>query len=804
MSHNAITPEQAYRHCKPEDLGFTTTDDVKDLVRFLGQERALEAVDFGIGIQHKGFNLFVIGPHGTGRHGVIQSFINEKAEKESAPADWCYVQNFRDNHKPYALRFPSGKSLIFKKEIHDLVDMLKTTIPAVFEGEDYRARSNALKNTTNLKIEKLYNEVESQAKNDNIAVVKNEQGILFTTIDDEGKPLDTKSFLQLPGKNRKKIEKLIKKYQGKLQQVINKVSIIKREREELHRKLKQKTAKLAVTYMIHTLQTKYDGQDHIVQYLQELEEEITEKVDDFLHRPATERDKILSLSSRQSTSFEQYEVNVLVTNGSEGAPVVYEDMPTYQNMHGRIEHKAKMGVFSTHFTLIKPGSLHRANGGYLIIDARRLLIQPYAYEGLKRTLRSGVIRIEPVEQLLGLMSMVSLEPEPIPLDVKVVLVGAPYIYYLLNHYDPEFQSLFKVQADFEHTMDRNEKSQKLYGALLANLVKDKDLLPLHRTAVARIIEQASRMAGDNDKLSLQIEKNFDLIHEADYFARKKGKDCVELSEIEEALAACKRRSSRLRDRVFETIVKGIRHIETTGSIVGQINGLSIVSLGDNSFGMPTRITAMTRPGKGKIIDIEREVELGGPIHSKGVMILDSFLSSRYARKIPLGFKGSLVFEQSYGGVDGDSASCAELCALLSSLANAPIRQTLAITGSISQKGEVQAIGGVNEKIECFFDICRQRECSGEEGVIIPKTNVGHLMLKKEVVDAIREKTFTVYFVSHVDEAIELLTSSDAGELDVDGNYPEGSINGCIEATLLRFATDIQKFERENSNKAEEH
>ncbi len=803
MSIHTITPQEAFRTCDPELFGFKTTDEIEDLTRFLGQDRALEAVDFGIGICHHGFNLFVVGPQGTGRHSVIQAFIDKKAKDEPSPYDWCYVQNFKDSHKPYALRFPSGQSQIFKKEMHDLIDMLKTTIPSIFEGEDYRARSSAINNVTNQKIEKLYNEVEQEAKSEKIAVVKSEQGILFTTMGDDGKPLDTEAFLKLPEEKRKKIEKLIEKYQGKLQQAINKISIIKRDAEKLHRKLKKETAKLSVSYMITTLRSKYAGQPHITEYLAEVEEEITERVDDFIHQPSRDGDSIMTLVSRQTPMFDQYDVNVLVGNGDEGAPVVYEDMPTFQNLHGRIEHKAKMGVLSTHFTLIKPGSLHRANGGYLIIDARRLLMQPYAYEGLKRTLRSKVIRVEPIERLLGLMSTVSLEPEPIPLDVKVVLVGEPYIYYLLSYYDPEFSSLFKVQADFEQSMERSDKSQRLFGELLANLVKDKKLLPLHKTAVARVIEQAAREAGDSDKLSLHIEKLSDLIHEADYLARKKDNAFIERNEIEKAIAARKRRGGRIRDRFFEAIEKGIKHIETSGERVGQINGLSVISLGDDMFGMPTRITALTRPGKGEIVDIEREVDLGGPIHSKGVMILSSFLSSRYARKIPLGLKASLVFEQSYGGVDGDSASCAELCALLSSLAGVPLKQSTGITGSISQKGEVQAIGGVNEKIEGFFDICRQRDFNGDEAVIIPQANIRHLMLKEEVVAAIEEGTFSIYAVSSVDEAIELLTGLKAGVADENGSYPEGSINGMVEAALLRFATDMKKFSQKEKSKNNE-
>ena len=461
------------------------------------------------------------------------------------------------------------------------------------------------------------------------------------------------------------------------------------------------------------------------------------------------------------------------------------------------EQMAQLGALVTNFTLIKPGALHQANHGYLIVDARRLLMQPFAYEGLKRTLRARKVHIEPVERLLGLMSTVSLEPEAIDLDIKVVLIGEPMIYYLLNAYDPEFISLFKVQADFESDMERSPESQEVYATLIARLAKDKKLLPLHRSAVARLIEQATREAGDREKLSLRIRDFADLMQEADYLAQKDNKKTIDDHDVENAIAASKRRGGRIKDRFFEAMENNIRHIDTDGAKPGQINGLSVLMLGRDSFGCPTRITALTRPGKGKIVDIEREVELGGPIHSKGMLILSSFLSSRYARNIPLTLHASLVFEQSYGGVDGDSASCAELCTLLSSLADAPIKQSLAITGSVSQKGEVQAIGGANEKIEGFFDLCDSRGLTREQGVIIPASNVRHLMLKKEVVAAMEQGKFSVTAVSTVDEAVELLTGIPAGERDEEGNYPEDSINGRVEATLLSFAKTLQEFDKDD-------
>ncbi|MEN8189974.1 MAG: ATP-binding protein [Thermodesulfobacteriota bacterium] len=795
MTYHLIKADEARFICDPKQFSFETTGEVEELTRFIGQDRALEAVDFGVSIRSQGFNLFVVGPEGSGRHSVIQSFINRKAAEEPTPADRCYVENFEQPHHPLALDFPPEKGPIFRHEMHELIDTLKTTIPAMIEGENYQARKMAITDSLQQRIDKLYHEVEERAKEDNVAVIKTEQGILFTTRDEEGKPLNTEAFLKLPKQRRKKYEKLIEKYQVELQQAIHQISILKREAEENKRNLKKDTGRLAVTHLVNTLRKKYEGRDKVVGYLDQVENQIVEGVDDFLYHPDKEGPALFGLMG-SAPSFKQYEVNVLVGRKKNGAPVVYEDLPTYQNLHGRIEHKAKMGVLSTHFTLIKGGSLHLANGGYIIIDVDRLLRQPFAYEGLKRTLRSKMIKIEPVERLLGLMSTTTLEPEPIELATKVVLIGSPLIYYLLNAYDPEFQSLFKVLADFEHAMDLDRESLTLYATLLATVAKENELLPLHRSAVAKVIEHAARQAGDYEKLSLHIREFLDLLQEANYLALKGEKRCVSGDEIETALEAARRRGGRIRDQLFESIAKGVRLIDTRGSVTGQVNGLSVIQLAGNSFGCPTRITALTRSGKGNVVDIEREVKLGGAIHSKGVMILESYLGARYARKIPLSLRASLVFEQSYGGVDGDSASCAELCVLVSSIAGVAINQSLAITGSMNQQGEVQAIGGVNEKIEGFFDLCDERGLTGEQGVIIPASNRRHLMLRKEVVEAIDKELFSVYTVEHVDDALELLTGLSAGSMDSGGNYPDDSINGMVEKALQGFAEDIANFDKQ--------
>jgi len=802
MAILSIDPEKAYLKCPAELFDFVTTDDIHDIVQIAGQDRALEAVEFGIGIEHKGFNLFVIGPQGTGRHTVIRSFIDQKALESKPPCDWCYVNNFKQPHKPSAFEFPQGKAFVFRKEMRDLVEMLQVTLSTVFEGEEYKARLRAINEDFKRRVDKIYREIEENAKRESIAVVKSEQGIMVAPMDGAGNILDTEGFLKLPKATRQRIDELIEKYQNELQEGMQKIAVTRRDAEALKRRLKDDLARQAVSSLIAALKNKYGSRPELMAYLGDVENDIVEHADDFLHRAAENgKENILSLMTAHAPSFDRYEVNVLVSNGSDSAPVVYEDLPNFQNLHGRIENLARMGMLTTHFTLIKPGSLHRANGGYIIIDARRLLMQPYSYEGLKRTLRAQQIRIEPLERLLGLMNTVTLEPEPIPLRAKVVLIGDAYLYYLLKYYDPEFDSLFKVQVDFEHSMDRTPENLKVYVSLITGMVKSENLLPMDKGGVARLVEQSARMAGDGEKVSLYLEQIATIVKEADHIARKAGDAMVTAGYVQLALDAAKRRESRIRDRMFEVIVQGIRKIATEGSEVGQVNGLSVLGLGSTYFGLPTRITALTRPGKeGELIDIEKKVDLGGPIHSKGVLILESFLRARYLRNMPIGLRASLVFEQSYGGVDGDSASVAELCVLLSSLSGLPIKQDLAITGAISQKGEAQAIGGVNEKIEGFFDLCNSRGLTGLQGVIIPEANVRHLMLKDEVVAAMQKKQFSLWSVTNVDEAVELLTGVPAGERGEDGNYPPETVNGKVEATLKQFMLDIKAFEKTKKDK----
>jgi lon-related putative ATP-dependent protease len=551
-------------------------------------------------------------------------------------------------------------------------------------------------------------------------------------------------------------------------------------------------AAFAVGHLIDDLRKKYIDLAEVVDFFERIQKDVINNVDEFLappENPLTEMlSSIMPQISRGPKFFRRYQINVIVDHScNDGAPVIYENHPTCQNLLGRVEYMAHMGALSTDFNLIRPGALHRANGGYLILDAYKLLQAPYAWEALKRSLRSSQIRIESLEEMLSLVSTVSLKPQPVPLNVKVVLIGERLIYYLLSQYDSEFGELFKVAADFEERMDRNGDTCLLYARMIGTIARQDALLPFDRGAVGRVIEQSSRLAGDAQKVLSHRRTLVDLLHEADYWARQGGEKVVTSGAVQRAIDAQIHRADRLRDRLLDEFLEGTILVDTEGERVGQVNGLSVVPLAGFSFGHPSRITARIRLGKGEVIDIEREVELSGPIHSKGVLILSGFLGARYAPDHPLSLSASLVFEQSYGAVEGDSASSAELYALLSALSGLPIRQSLAVTGSVNQHGRIQAIGGVNEKIEGFFDLCKRRGRLNGQGVLIPRSNVRHLMLRSDVVDAVQAGTFHIYAVETIDEGIEILTGVPAGERDRSGKFPSGTVNQLVEARLVDLA-----------------
>ncbi|MHB0974240.1 MAG: Lon protease family protein [Thiobacillus sp.] len=765
-----LSPDRLYRPCDVERFTFATTAELDDLTEGIGQMRAIEAAHFGIGMRHAGYNLYVMGQPGSGKRTLIRQLLDQRVETEAKPADWCYVHNFGQPHKPRAIQLPAGMGTRFHADMQQLVAELQATIPAVFEGEEYRRRLGQIDEEYGERQTQAFVEVGDKAGKQGITLLRTPNGFSFAPAKGD-EVMSPDDYDKLPPDEKTRFEQAIASLQEHLEKVIRQVHQWRRERIERVRRLNEEVVLFAVGHLIDDLRGSYADYPVVCGYLNAVQQNVIESIDEFRH-PKEALSGLAALTG-QAPDFNRFRVNLLVgRDGSKGAPVIYEEHPTYQNLIGRVEHVSQLGALVTSFMLIKPGALHQANGGYLLLDAFKLLSQPFSWEGLKRALSTHEIRIESLGQMYSLVSTVSLEPEPIPLDAKVILIGNRLLYYLLTQYDPEFGELFKVAADFEDEVERSADNDLLYARLVGTLARRDKLRPFDRGAVARVIEHSARRAEDAEKLSTHMESLADLVREADYWAGQDAREVVARGDVERAIAAQIRRADRLRERSHEAILRGILHIDTDGERVGQVNGLSVFQLGDFSFAQPSRITANTRLGEGELLDIQREVKLGGSIHSKGVLILSSFLASRYAAEQPLSLSASLVFEQTYGQVEGDSASVAELCALLSSLANVPIRQSLAVTGSVDQFGRVQAIGAVNEKIEGYFDICSQRGLTGQQGVLIPASNMAHLMLRRDVVDAATAGRFHVYAVETVDEALELLTGIPAGTPDVDGSLDQ--------------------------------
>jgi lon-related putative ATP-dependent protease len=789
------------RPCDPDRFRFNTTADLEDLEEVIGQERALEAIRFGIGIQQQGYNLFALGPNGTGKYTSVHRSLSHRALGESVPDDWCYVYSFDQPHSPKALRLPAGQGAVLLQSMQQLVDELFAVIAAAYEGEEYQSQRRAIEAEVQDRQESALEEIRAESEAKEIALIRTPSGLAFAPLRDK-QVIKPDEFMNLPEERRKEIESQIEELQKRLQSIIRQVPNWIREGRKRVRELNEEVAIFTVSPLFDEVKDNFDGLPHVLAYLEAVQADVvkhnhmfvdSEETGDLSPDPA---DTGVATSSPKRNFANRYRVNVIVGHGeSEGAPIVYEQNPTYTNLIGRLEHVAHMGALLTDFTLIKSGALHQANGGYLILDARKLILQPFAWEGLKQALRAEEIRIESPGQAYGLVSTVALEPQPVPLDVKVILLGERLLYYLLHQHDPDFGELFKVAADFEDQMNRSDDNDLAYARLISTLARKESLRHLDRPAVAKVIERSARLAGDSERLSTHMQSIADLLREADYWAGEDGAEIVGGTHVRQAIKAQIRRAGRVSEQMQEAILRETIFVDTTGEKTGQINGLSVLMLGNYAFGRPNRITARVRMGKGEVIDIERQVELGGPLHSKGVLILSSYLGSRYAASRPLSLSASLVFEQSYGGVDGDSASSAELYALLSSLAEAPIKQSLAVTGSVNQHGQVQAIGGVNEKIEGFYDICFSRELTGDQGVLVPAANVKHLMLRQDVVEAVAEGNFHIYPIETIEQGIEILTGIPAGEMDEDGSFPEGTINRRIVDRLDSMAETQRDFNR---------
>ena len=779
-----LTSEQVYCRCPLEALDFETTESLEDLELPCGQERVLRALEFGAGIGADGFNLFVLGPSGAGKHRLVERVLSRHASQQPAPPDWCYVYNFQAADRPRAIRFPAGEGLQFRKDMGDLAAELRTAIPATFESEEYQARLQELQEEAARKQQQGLFEVQEEANRNNIAMISTPAGFTFAPMRN-GEVIDPEEYKKFSDEEKQLVESKVEELQKRLQQTIQQIPRLRKEvREKVHA-LNEEMVQLTLGGPIGELREKWSHIPEVLSYLDAVREDVVEHAEAFQD---SEKGPPAALMIR-------YGVNLLVDNSeTSGAPVIYEDLPNHQHLSGHIEHRASQGTLYTDFTLIRGGALHRASGGYLILDARRVLTQPMAWESLKRILFSGQVRIESLERLYGLVTTASLQPEPLPVSVKVVLLGDRTLYYLLSHYDPDFLDLFKVAADFADDLSRDDDNYLLYARMIATMSRQLKARPLDRGAVARLIEHASRLASDQRKLTAHDRVLGDLLSEASYWAGQEGVDIVSASHIQKAIDEREYRASRLRDLSHEQISRGLVMIDTEGEQVGQVNGLSVLRLGAFMFGQPSRITATARPGRGQVVDIEREAKLGGPIHSKAVMILSRFLASRYAPEQNLSLSASLAFEQSYGGVEGDSASVAETCVLLSAITRIPLRQNFAVTGSMNQHGEVQAVGGVNEKIEGFFEVCRNAGDIRGHGVLLPASNVEHLMLNEPVRQAVERGDFAIYPISHINQAIELLTGMVAGEPDGQGGFPEGSFNRVVADRLEQFAEASRKSE----------
>jgi lon-related putative ATP-dependent protease len=777
-----LKPMQLYHACDTGRLQFETTAQLEALSETIGQERAMEAIRFGVGMPHEGFNLYVMGSSGLGRHTLVREALAQQSAGADKPLDWCYVANFQNPHTPFALGIPAGMGRQLRRDMGQLVDDLIRAIPAAFRSDEYQRRAKEIKDDFAQRESDVVKRLGEKALSLDIVLMQGPTGFTLAP-QHKGKTLSSESFEQLPEEERERLTAALDEIKEDLKETMSHLPGWQREMQQRFRDLNRETMELTVAGFISELESRYRNQPKVSAYLSEVKQDLIENLEMFRSSGESEEKS----PSYQDPEFNRYRVNILVDNAeTSGAPIVMDDNPTYHNLIGCVEHLARMGTLHTDFTLIKCGALHRANGGYLVLDAEKVLTNPFAWDGLKRAIKAREIRIESIERQLSLISTISLEPEPIPIKLKVVLVGSRLLFYLLKAYDPEFSLLFKVSADFSERLPRNDENELLYARLIATLQRREQLRTITRDGVARIIEQCVRLSDQGEKVSLHMSSLLDLLQEANYQAQQRGGERIQRYDVQAAIDAQNYRGSQYQEELKEAIVNGTIKIETRGTQLAQVNGLSYIQMGDHAFGAPTRISATARIGGGEFIDIERETEQGGPIHSKGVMILTSYLGQRYAKNQPLTMSASLVFEQTYGQIEGDSASAAELCALLSAMGDVPIRQSLAITGSVNQHGQVQAIGGVCQKIEGFFDICKARGLSGDQGVIIPSANMKDLMLKQELIEAAEAGLFSVHAIDHVEEAMELLTGLPAGVPDKDGLYPPGTINYQIQLRLAEW------------------
>ncbi|MGA2309078.1 MAG: AAA family ATPase [Candidatus Bathyarchaeia archaeon] len=789
-----LSAEKIRRECTSNLMRCETTQELTPLKEIIGQERAVRALKFGLGIKDRGFNMYVAGFPGTGRTTAVKNFVEDLARTRPVPYDWCYVNNFHNQYEPKALKLPAGKGRHLRDAMGTFVSEAQRTLPKAFESEDYGTRRAAAIKTVEEERQKLIAQLTKQAQEQGFILQASPIGWLMIPVI-KGKPVNDQEFIALDPKIRDGIEKKRQQLTDQFTSAMRQLRELEGKTDEALKKLNRDVALFAIGHMVADLKEEYKDFPDVITYIDAVQTDILSNLPHFIKEPAEESPP-LPFPTRwmRETPFKKYEVNVIVDNSDvSGAPVVTEFNPTYPHLFGRIEKEAQFGALVTDFTMIRGGTLHKANGGYLILPVEELLRNPFSYEGLKRALKNDHIVIEEAEETLGFIATKSLKPEPIPLNVKVILIGDPYLYQQLYSLDMEFNQLFKVKADFDTTMDRTEENVQQYAAFVCTLCQKENLKHLDGSGLAKLIEHSSRLAEDQQKLSTRFAEVADTIREANFYATQENSEVVTGTHVKKAIEEKVYRSKLIQEKIDEMIERGILLIDTEAVSVGQVNGLSVIDLGDFEFGTPSRVTASVGLGREGVIDIEREAKTGGPIHTKGVLILSGYLNEKYAQDKPLSLSARLVFEQNYEGVEGDSASSTELYSILSALSQLPIKQNLAVTGSVNQKGEVQAIGGVNEKIEGFFEVCKAKGLTGKQGVMMPESNVQNLMLKEEIVDAVKEGKFHIISVKTIDEGIEVLTGVKAGGKQKDGTFEEGTVNDRVDKRLKQMAEKLKEY-----------
>ncbi len=805
LKFQEVPVEKLRWRCDPSSLKLNSTDDVDACEGIIGQKRAVCAIKLGLEIKSEGYNIFVTGLVGTGRTTTIKHLLEKLEKGEKTPDDKCYVNNFKNTDMPKVVNLPAGKGVVFKKDMGNLIDSLANNIPRIFDSEAYQRRRKEVVSSFQEDQKKLVGDFEKKVANEGFALVQVQLGPI-------AKP-DLEPLIENKPVNLGKLEKLTEEgkfpreefdsLKERYSKLIEEMEKVFRETRSMAKELEQALAKLdkevispLVKELIQELRNKYKGNKKIEEYLNETQEDILTEYQKFREKKEAQPEGALPGLPFISPEapFREYEVNVVVDNSeTKGIPIIIETSPNYRNLFGTIERSFdRLGGSRTDFTRIKAGSFLRANGGYLVLNALDTLIEPAVWQALKRTLRNGIVEIQTYDPFY-FFSGSALKPEPIESNVKVVMIGDPYIYQTLYRLDEDFRKIFKVKADFDLVMPKEDKTVWEYATFIRKLCKDEKLNPFDKSAVASVVEFGVRLAGRQNKLSTRFNVISDLLREANYWACSEKAKRVSAKHVEKANEEWKRRVNMPEDKIQEMIEEGIIMVDIKGKVVGQVNGLSIYDLGQYMFGKPTRITARTSIGRSGVINIEREAELSGRTHNKGVLILSGFLLGRYAQDKPLVMNASICFEQSYSGVDGDSASSTEIYGILSSLSELPIRQDIAVTGSVNQKGEIQPIGGVNQKIEGFFDVCKAKGLTGTQGVIIPYQNVEDLMLRSDVVETVKQGKFRIYSIRTIDEGIEILTGEKAGEGRANGTYEEGTVNYLVDRKLEEFAQRWKEF-----------